>query len=535
MIADLKIHEFRKFKDLTFVLGRFITVIAGHNATGKSTVLALLGHCAELDKSVAVPFGGSQFRTEYRQIIKVDPDKETCSDNLMTFSIADYKWERIEETFNFRSTIQDGRRYRILPVRYLDNKKTASKIEWPVIYLGLSRLYPLGESHKLSIDTDNRVNIESLKDMLHHYKHILTQEEDITDIKTIKTDVTSFSRNSSVGVDTAEYSIVSNSAGQSNLGQILLSIESFRFLKSQLAEKWNGGLLLVDELDATLHPSAQANLFQYLFDSAKELGIQVCFTTHSLYLLEYAIKKGERSGKAELGNRDIEINYLMPSDGKNRLVNIQNPSVDEMKYDLMMLLPPENIGMRIKVYVEDDEAAFFASELLKKYEDRIEIISTSLGCDNLIKLFKADAHFRKSIILLDGDAAEKIKGIAVEHRDQAKKVMVTLPADKLSPERLLYRFLFIDEVDLTSIFNASCGLTRRNVNAIFRKNDADIMADRDKAKKWFQHLFKEQPTFVAELIDTYKEKHSTEYRDFIKKFKAAFNYLAAPERIPKIR
>ena len=72
MIEKVQIHEFRKFKDDTIVLGRYLTAIAGHNATGKSTILALLGHSSELDPKIATPLGGNQFRTEFSQIIRVD-------------------------------------------------------------------------------------------------------------------------------------------------------------------------------------------------------------------------------------------------------------------------------------------------------------------------------------------------------------------------------------------------------------------------------------------------------------------------------
>lgn len=534
MISKLQIHEFRKFKDVPIYMGKNITVIAGHNATGKSTILALLGHCAELGTDTATPFGSAQFRTEYSQIIHVDAEKDTKSEKLMSFTIMDPSWQQIEEEFYYRATIQSGDRYRILPARTVNGKKVAAKMEWPVIYLGLSRLYPLGESRKLSIHDDERLTKDVMNDMLQHYRSILDQEESITDAKSIDTDVTSYSKTSSFGVSTERYNVAANSAGQSNLGQILLAVESFRYLKKYIGENWKGGMLLIDELDATLHPSAQVKLFQYLLESSKELGIQVCFTTHSLYLLEYTIKKAERSGKEGSINGEIEVNYLAPEG--DYVKASRNPSYDEMKYDLMMLLPPENIGVKIKAYVEDDEAYAFASALLRKYDERIEILSVELGCDNLIKLFEKDDNFRNSIIILDGDAKEKVKGINISLRAAAQKTIIALPADKLSPERVLYRFLFMEEgVDFTPLLHPDVGLTMRNIRQTYQRVDQTIMSDRDKAKAWFKQIYKEQPTFVTELMDYYAEKHSKECKEFVKSFKAAFNYLAAPRRIPKVR
>ena len=106
MISELTIHEFRKFNNCSISLGRYLTAIAGHNATGKSTILALLGHCAELDTDIATPIGGTQYRTEFGQIMKVDAEKDVKSDNLMTFTICSPNEMDVIETFHYRSTVQ---------------------------------------------------------------------------------------------------------------------------------------------------------------------------------------------------------------------------------------------------------------------------------------------------------------------------------------------------------------------------------------------------------------------------------------------
>lgn len=533
MIEKMQIHEFRKFKDDTIVLGKYLTAIAGHNATGKSTILALLGHTSELSQEVATPLGGTQFRTEFGQIIRVDAAKDIKSDNLMTFTIKSFDWSETLEEFNYRSTIQSGDRYRLLPVRIVDGKKTSSKMEWPVLYLGLSRVYPFGESDKLSIHDDERITSELMKDMIQNYMRILNQTEDIVEVNAVDTDVSKKSKLSSFGVSTENYNYVANSAGQSNLGQILLAIESFKYLKNEMKGKWDGGMLLIDELDATLHPCAQKKLLDYLYQNAKEIGIQICFTTHSLYMLEHTNRYVEKGKKSDGGNGEVEINYLLPEN--DNISVIRNPELDTMKYDLMMLIPPENVGMKIKVYVEDDEAAIMTEIFLKKYEDRIDIISLELGCDNIIKLFKKDINFQQSIICLDGDAHSKLAGIELKYRELSKKVMITLPDKKVSPERVLYSFLFLENTDLSEILNPSVGLSFRNIQENFRRDDKKIMTDRDAAKSWFKLLYGQQPTFMNDLIQLYAEKHSKEYKEFVKAFKGAFNYLAGPQRIPRVR
>ena len=287
-------------------------------------------------------------------------------------------------------------------------------------------------------------------------------------------------------------------------------------------------MLLIDELDATLHPSAQKKLLDHLYNVAKEINLQICFTTHNLYLLEHINRYVLKSG-----NGEAVINYLLPK--QQRVSVIENPDYDTMKFDLMMIIPPENVGVKIKVYVEDDEAKLLTELLLRKYEERIEVISMELGCDNIIKLFKRDDNFQKSIICLDGDAAKKIAGIASPYKEMAKKVMIFLPDKKTSPERVLYNFLFLEDADISDILNPNVGLTYRNIEENFRMQDEKIMGDRNAAKSWFKMLNAQQPTFVADLVQLYSEKHTRECREFIKSFKGAFNYLAVPRRIPKVR
>ena len=53
MLKEIKLNDFRIFKDQNLLLGKYLTVIAGGNATGKSTILGMLGNCCELKKTKA--------------------------------------------------------------------------------------------------------------------------------------------------------------------------------------------------------------------------------------------------------------------------------------------------------------------------------------------------------------------------------------------------------------------------------------------------------------------------------------------------
>ena len=48
MFSKMILDDFRIFKNQTIHIGNTITAIAGQNATGKSTILGILGNACEL-------------------------------------------------------------------------------------------------------------------------------------------------------------------------------------------------------------------------------------------------------------------------------------------------------------------------------------------------------------------------------------------------------------------------------------------------------------------------------------------------------
>lgn len=60
---------------------------------------------------------------------------------------------------------------------------------------------------------------------------------------------------------------------------------------------YKGGLLLIDEADAGLFPTAQVNLLKMLDRKCKSLNLQVVMTSHSPTLIEYAFEQGQKFRK----------------------------------------------------------------------------------------------------------------------------------------------------------------------------------------------------------------------------------------------
>lgn len=76
-------------------------------------------------------------------------------------------------------------RFRVIPFKKLDDgKKTEAKFNYPVLYLGLSRLFPIGESQDGTISS----KAISFKSEEHHrcfvekYKSILSMQTDVQEV-----------------------------------------------------------------------------------------------------------------------------------------------------------------------------------------------------------------------------------------------------------------------------------------------------------------------------------------------------------------
>lgn len=66
MYKLLKLNDFRQFKNMDILLGKRLTVLAGRNSTGKSTILGVLANSGELKKKDGTTYSDGQFRAEFR-------------------------------------------------------------------------------------------------------------------------------------------------------------------------------------------------------------------------------------------------------------------------------------------------------------------------------------------------------------------------------------------------------------------------------------------------------------------------------------
>lgn len=482
------VNNFRKFTNITMHIGKKITVISGINGIGKSSLLSLIssstGTC---DKRIS----GTNFQPEFSDYFQVD-EKENY-DKYKLFVEFDSQVYHNESSYfltkrlGFRNDTRTGRGIRILPrnskplqeiidkeeaidkksnITIKEANKEASKqlnitdsrrIPLPTIYLSLSRLYPLGETRLEISELNNRTNFIQrgyYKQYATMYNGVFPNSIDInnTQASILTKQVTGKKR---ININPNNSSPTTQSVGQDNLGSIIGAITDFYALKDQLGSDYKGGVLCIDELDASLHPSALLSLFNLLDEETAEdkLNLQVLITTHSLTILNRIISLENKSPK------DYSLIYFKDPD-LPRLSEIK--SYTALKAD--MFDDYSFISPKINVYFEDEttERVFelvnkvlLNEEMIKpKLLNNLNYINIQLGKRQLEKLPSLDTYFRSTLIILDGDAKLKSKPCnndamktdirSYEKSHTAKKIkfrnIVSLPTF-FAPEIFLYNLI----------------------------------------------------------------------------------------------
>lgn len=383
-VKSLKIKEFRKFRDNQIDFNKPITLITGQNGTAKSTLLGMLAQpfsfdskedCSAyisnyhgLDLTEYVDVAGNRFTYPCDKIFRLSkahdtPNKkylyETELDGLDLNDDSDspLKTKRLLTVQQARS----GNKLRFVTGPAIPGSESIShnsgegNFPHPVIYLSLGRLFPLAELKSCEISEDHeKLNPDEAKWYSNSYKEIfaIVDEEPESGLMDTK------EKKRSVVPLTHEYDGESCSAGQDNVGRILTALLSFHRLKEKLGEKYRGGLLLIDEFDATLHPASQIKLIEMLRRECGNLSLQVVVTTHSMYLIDYC---------STIMRYNVGIVHICEIDG-NLKVN-SDASIENIKLDLKNMalpLPKPDRPDKISVVLEDGEAVLFFKYLLNK-------------------------------------------------------------------------------------------------------------------------------------------------------------------------
>lgn len=154
----------------------------------------------------------------------------------------------------------------------------------PVIYLGLTRLYPFGEYlNEAAVEKlKKNLPVEYQNEIADIYKRLTgisisaVSPQKMGDIKT-RADFES----DKAGIDSNTIS-----AGEDNLFIIISALVSLKYYFENITSTNEiESVLLIDEFDATLHPSLQFKLLDIFRTYSSDYKIQIAFTTHSCMIM----------------------------------------------------------------------------------------------------------------------------------------------------------------------------------------------------------------------------------------------------------
>jgi len=525
MIIDkISIKKFRGFNKVEFELGSQLTVISGQNGTQKTTILGMLSQPFSItDKDNPMrdekPLCGGSFKSAFSDKFKFSKKFDKAGEHEWTLHFSDEKFS----SYTVESIHRDKKANTIRFWQKGDRSKGSGYIQLPVIYLSLKRLIPIGEDNdlkeneKISLSDDEFIFYQEW----HNKILILTRDND----KVITSSYLSSTHKQTLGANTNHYDWNTNSAGQDNISKILLAILSFKRLQEKYKNNYKGGILAIDEIDATFYSGSQIKLIEALIKFASNYKIQIIFTTHSLTTLKEVSKFQEDNHR----KNQIKLIYIKKVDAEIQIETKIN--YDFIKNHLNRTLTGKFKANKIDVYTEDKEGAIFVKSLLGQKTKYLNFIDINLGCGNLIQLASSKVPsfiFPNSIIALDGDVKKENKQ---NKRVKRIKNILLLPTDK-SPEQIIS--LFLNDLSDKDPLWKNIDETFDHQYCFQQYLNKDIQNNREKAKKWFNSHIRFWGRNASKVLNPWKQENKELVKEFNSNFVKLYNEFAKKLELKKI-
>ena len=319
------------------------------------------------------------------------------------------------------------------------------------------------------------------------------------------------------------------SAGQDNIGKILTALLSFKKLKDEHPNEYKGGLLFIDELDATLYPAAQKKLIEKLFRLSSDYKVQIVFTTHSPIVITTLFDKKYIN--------DSKVIFL--KEYSETISCEENLSLEQIEAKLnVSVLQKAKKSDKLRVYTEDEEARIFLKTLLpKKYLSKLEILKINLGSEELLSLANSRKvpEFLNNMIVLDGD-----KTIDKKHKN-----ILCLPGKNanspdnysVGPDHLIYDYL--KSLSSDDDFWPGNIYTGEYDKQFCFSNFLDIDPKAPQSRNLYKQWFKEQEPHWGSLknkpFKQWKNDNPAQTSKFIESFIKVYNYLAIKNHLEPIK
>jgi len=535
-LKKLVIEKFRALNNVQFELGDHITVVCGKNGTSKSSILGIAAQIFSFEKDYSsgeeIPFhqiAGSSFKSQYSEHFRISDVFDLPGSMKVGIEIND-GYSNMPATARLE-LMKRGR----IPRPVVRNNSTAAEqsntsrnFTHPVIFLSLKRLFPI---------TARTYEVNELAYLTRHKNDFIKLTNELLNRNSSHVTATEGTISSAVAHGDT-YDQESVSAGEDNAGQIVMAIMSFRKLKEEY-RNYKGGLLLIDEADAGLFPTAQINLLKILDRECRSLNLQVMMTSHSPVLIEYAFEQSQQY------RRRYKTIYLSNTFGNVQIM--EDWSWAQISADINTKTINVTSGTSlptVNIYFEDGEAEdLFATAMLrqpiKKFANPMSGIT--LGCSNYINLIqkKIPEFSEKSIVCLDADAEKDVK-------DKDYKTIVLLPGN-LPPDQMIFEHLYNLEANDPFWNNAlqftkdvftnegrevinELGITGETVNI---KQKVSEYKGAKVPREVFKRFYKKDAIqqLIASKAKPYNpwkhwiDKHPVAVNEFLEKFKSAMHQV----------
>lgn len=523
-LRSLDIFSFRNFAPSTKIeINDALTLIVGQNATSKSTLLGMICQPFEfeakykvytniydvVDKAKTKTILGKTFQSKFSDVFRMsltydDPRKKKYS-YAINLEIGNHPI-----TLPVVSEARSDQKH--INIRFVTGKNTRARGQGnyphPVIYLGLNRLYPLANSENITSNDSFQLSDEERAFYSEWQKKICVVQDEIAP-EFISTDIKTF-----LACRTSVYDAEANSAGQDNLGQIISAVISFMRLKKKLNERYRGGILLIDEVDATLHILAQEKLIEFLLYASKEFSLQVVCTTHSLHMIQLCSRQYKK-----------ESSIISLFRRANKVHAESHVDYEDIYAEMNAAPLPKISSVKITTLFEDSVAAtFFRYITHNAYSSVIEIHNsekknnkTSFPAGALLHLSSRDIPiFKKILYVIDGDKANEITR---KHHN-----ILALPLPK-ALEKVMYEFL--DKMHEDDPFWSE-DIGKYNKQQCFRNHSCEPNDDRN-FKAWFREQKQNWGKGNSRLYKRWVQCNKEAVIEFNNKFFSLYNRVS-PEK-----
>ena len=269
IIEQIDIKKFRGLEDVSIKFNKPVNAIIGKNGAMKTTLLGMLAHPFTLKtgsmSSEQPLIGGKEFNSPMS-------DKFKFSDK---YDIpGEHQW-----SLQVNTRIYPKHVYTCLSERRTDNgklrfwstegrEKDMNYIQCPVIYLSMKRLLPMGEEKRLQVNP-SELTLEEKEFYIRMHNQILISTEVIQEVQDISSG--NGSNKHTLGPETATTDAWTISAGQDNVGRIILAVLSMIRLKKKYPNEYKGGIICIDEVESTLLNLCMIQLKNIIYSTFSQL------------------------------------------------------------------------------------------------------------------------------------------------------------------------------------------------------------------------------------------------------------------------